>query len=634
MLQESIINIIGPVERLRPSLLQKKLSCEDVKNNFLQRITALDIGHFTYEQVQVLEIKDFDGLSNLEVLDLGPNQFDKDMVVKLKRHLNNANLAISFYPHATKLHEIETNAKDIYQNNRQIKIAKELIFKEGLRSSFRRITNEEGLGAKEFLLERVVFFQNGMVFYSSEDLKFTKSTDSYCVLKGNHRPELFYADNTVDDDTDEIIVPQIRLKSGFSLNIHDVMVNPSWPYILQNQKIVMQFKPSVVHSAKDGFYWDVFECHYKSYPNAKYTPGDIDEITGGFINFVKKDKGFNLAGLKTRKMEREEKNNFIISERIFTGDAKTLNNIHKSIVKVYSSVLRTAGSGFILEGNILVTNFHVLDKLIDARYNADLNSIMIATAHNGTPVRHSIKGIIAADFLLDLAILAVEGDFFQNKKLSLSPPLIKNETSLYVTGFPGGKFQTIPLENVWDVDDFYMITNSYKGLINGASGGPVINEKGEVFAVLSKVFSQTNTIDAIKGELLQKLLSERYDQMIGNDEVFDWIEEQRNEWKRMANAGNIRAQFHMSYDLMSYLYIKKIIKKEERLIFKQAMDYLIDSAEQGYITSRLALGLLYCGGAISYLRINHEASSRWLSELPEEIIDAVMSRKKQEDCIR
>ena len=633
LIQETIINTIGPmpIGRWFSPFREKKLSCEDVKNKYLQKITALDIGHFTYEQVQVLEIKDFDGLSNLEVLDLGPNQFDEDMIVKLKAYLNNFNLEISFYPHATKLHAIETNAKDTYQNNWQIKIAKELIFKEVLRSSFRRITSEEGLGAKEFLLERVVFFQNGRIFYSPKDLKINEGTDSYCVLRGVHRPKLFYADNIIDDETDEIIVSQVRLKSGFSLNIHDVIANPSWPYAYRNQNISMQFKPSVVYSMKDGFYLDVFECNYKSFTNAKFTPEDIDQITGGFINFVKKERIGNVSGLQISEME--EKRHFIINERVFAGDAKTLNNIHKSIAKIHSSVFDSSGSGFFIEGNILVTNFHVLDALIDGKNDADLNSIVITMANDRIPKTRSIKGIIAADFLLDLVLLEVDEVFLQNKELTLSHSPIKDETSLYVLGFPQGKFKTIPLEDVWDSDDFYMVTNSYKGLINGASGSPMINEKGEVFAVVSKVFPQTNTINVIKGEHLQMLLSEKYGQPIGNDEVFDWMKEQRNEWERMANAGNMRAQLNMSDELRDSLY-GKFFSEENEQIFKEAMDYLIGSAEQGYITSRLALGLMYCLGSMDFLKENHEESSRWFSGFSVEVIDIVMLQKNRENCLR
>ena len=131
------------------------------------------------------------------------------------------------------------------------------------------------------------------------------------------------------------------------------------------------------------------------------------------------------------------------------------------------------GSGFVLENGKVVTNLHVIEG---AKYGYVLE--------NGSSKKHSIKGYFQIDKINDLAILSVP-------TLTAQPLAISNiEKSeigekIYAIGNPKGLSGTIS-EGI--VSGIRSLEN--KSLIQitapispGSSGGPVINNKGEVIGV-------------------------------------------------------------------------------------------------------------------------------------------------------
>jgi S1-C subfamily serine protease len=131
------------------------------------------------------------------------------------------------------------------------------------------------------------------------------------------------------------------------------------------------------------------------------------------------------------------------------------------------------GSGFILENGKVVTNLHVIEG---AKYGYILE--------NGSSKKHSIKGYFQIDKINDLAILSVPTLTAQPLAIStLDKPEIGEK--IYAIGNPKGLSGTISEGIVSGIR-----TMENKSLIQitapispGSSGGPVINNKGEVIGV-------------------------------------------------------------------------------------------------------------------------------------------------------
>lgn len=154
------------------------------------------------------------------------------------------------------------------------------------------------------------------------------------------------------------------------------------------------------------------------------------------------------------------------------------------------------GSGFILENGKVVTNLHVIEG---AKYGYVLE--------NGSSKKHSIKGYFQIDKINDLAILYVPTLTAQPLAISnIEKPEVGEK--IYAIGNPKGLSGTIS-EGI--VSGIRSLEN--KSLIQitapispGSSGGPVINNKGEVIGVaVGTLTSGQNLNFAIPVNLLTNL---------------------------------------------------------------------------------------------------------------------------------
>lgn len=178
----------------------------------------------------------------------------------------------------------------------------------------------------------------------------------------------------------------------------------------------------------------------------------------------------------------------------------TAQSIKDSIVKVYSTAReysyktpwspptteRYSGSGFIIEGNLILTNAHVV---------ADASFIEIQSASSNEKYEAFVK-FIGHD--CDLAVLEVEdASFFEGKSpLPISNHIASQKEEVQVYGFPmGGTGLSITKGIVSRIEmDFYahsdafLLVSQIDAPINpGNSGGPVI-AGGEVVGIAHQGF--------------------------------------------------------------------------------------------------------------------------------------------------
>jgi len=123
------------------------------------------------------------------------------------------------------------------------------------------------------------------------------------------------------------------------------------------------------------------------------------------------------------------------------------------------------GSGFVIRGNVLVTNHHVVEGS---------SSLKITYGKNET--------IVKSEYLFDDAELDIAAIKFDG-----APSLTVNTSGwnkgqrVYSLGFPGMRF-TINEGEITVYNDGYNILHSAM-TYNGSSGGPVVNTQGEVVGV-------------------------------------------------------------------------------------------------------------------------------------------------------
>ena len=153
------------------------------------------------------------------------------------------------------------------------------------------------------------------------------------------------------------------------------------------------------------------------------------------------------------------------------------------------------GSGFVLDTGAVVTNLHVIEA--GARgYVKEINS----------DTRHAIDGFLRADVLHDLAILSVPSLSAPKLKLASDSPAVGD--TVYAIGNPRGLEGTFSQGNIsairrLDSDTIFQITAP---ISPGSSGGPVLNERGEVIGIAVATFKGGQNLNfAVPSSYLERV---------------------------------------------------------------------------------------------------------------------------------
>jgi len=192
------------------------------------------------------------------------------------------------------------------------------------------------------------------------------------------------------------------------------------------------------------------------------------------------DKAFILGGI-------------LHGKELDAGVSKKIeeSTVHFTVKANEKDPFGAQGSGFLaFEPGIVLTNAHVVDML---EPGADVPGFIKVTVHSGTPNEKQLDGkVIGVDRKADLAVVRVD-------PAGLPPPLqVKSSTGLantqvvYICGFPLGKSisnavtilqgQVVSLNRDPKTKALeQVVLNS--DMQHGNSGGPVVNNKGEVVGV-------------------------------------------------------------------------------------------------------------------------------------------------------
>jgi len=137
-----------------------------------------------------------------------------------------------------------------------------------------------------------------------------------------------------------------------------------------------------------------------------------------------------------------------------------------------------AGSGFVINGNVLITNHHVIEGSSSLKITYGLK-----------------ETILKSEYIFDDAELDITAMRFDGAPSLKVGPDPKEGQEVYALGYPQTKF-TISEGEVTVYTQGYNILHSAK-TDKGSSGGPVINDRGEVIGVTFLQPEGTTINDAI-----------------------------------------------------------------------------------------------------------------------------------------
>jgi hypothetical protein len=186
---------------------------------------------------------------------------------------------------------------------------------------------------------------------------------------------------------------------------------------------------------------------------------------------------------------------FIFSTYVIAQDATLIyKNTVNSTVTIETDV--AMGSGFFVAPNIIATNYHVVEGATEA----------FCFSNNSDKTYH-IEGYLAVDRAVDLILLQVSN--LTREPLPFSSSTVSPGQKIYVIGSPKGLPATISDGIVSGMRDFdnYKLIQMTAPISPGSSGGPVLNQYGELIGIsVSQLTEGQNLNFAIPKSYLELLL--------------------------------------------------------------------------------------------------------------------------------
>ncbi len=148
------------------------------------------------------------------------------------------------------------------------------------------------------------------------------------------------------------------------------------------------------------------------------------------------------------------------------------------------------GSGFFVDKNKIVTNIHVVDTP---------GPVLVKLMDKETI--YEVVGVTAFDVEYDLVVLELSGEGIplplgDSNKVQIGDPVI-------AVGYPSGKYK-VTAGNVYGIRNSDNLIGTTAKISDGNSGGPLLNDKGEVIGINSR---SDNYSLAVPSNILKALLT-------------------------------------------------------------------------------------------------------------------------------
>ena len=164
---------------------------------------------------------------------------------------------------------------------------------------------------------------------------------------------------------------------------------------------------------------------------------------------------------------------------------------------------QSLGSGFLVAPNIIATNFHVIEN----SYSGFVKFV------NKKEI-YEIEGVVGYNSDYDLALIKISDNI--GTPLPLISPSIDIGQKIFVIGNPLGLEGTISdgiISGLRNLDDYSVLQISAP-ISPGNSGGPVVNENGNVIGIATFTISEGQNINfAVPVKYLKELLNNQISQV-------------------------------------------------------------------------------------------------------------------------
>ena len=237
------------------------------------------------------------------------------------------------------------------------------------------------------------------------------------------------------------------------------------------------------------------------------------------------------------------------------------------------------GTGFVIERNILVTNFHVLWEQIKDQMH--INHTYIRNKDGQT---YLIEHIIGANLVADLALLGIKN--YDGSELVLADQGSDHKDS-FLVGFPKGEYTSINMSKLASTDEVHdYFSHSSTRDFAGASGSPIVNDQGKVITVLN----QNTHYFAVGTKIgkLQRLLDTTRNQTIKNDDISRWITRKINDLNLLAIQGNSDAQYAIALMFYEGFGVEQS--------YEAAATWMRKAVEQGHAHAQYQLARMFYNG--------------------------------------
>ena len=294
-----------------------------------------------------------------------------------------------------------------------------------------------------------------------------------------------------------------------------------------------------------------------------------------------------------------------------TQDAVAKVVFGSSIINFLVDRGKAHGTGFFVDQQTLVTNYHVIAPLLLFSFdNSDFEDLLESSYIEKDEQRYAITDIINVSVVDDLAVLQVEG--YQGPVLELAEEETHLGDVISIPGFPSVDkipeyTRTIRLQEITgtvvDITAYcsladISLTIDFFSVLGGASGSPILNTAGKVVGVLHSTGGES-IVCGTKIKHLKHLLQNPRFQSVG---IYDFMESKIFEiLDQTIKEKDTIAQYRLATLLLQDIIPETIVINhpfvDNNIHPKMlAVNFTKELAEQGNISAQFVLGNLYIEG--------------------------------------
>lgn len=288
--------------------------------------------------------------------------------------------------------------------------------------------------------------------------------------------------------------------------------NLSLEGIYKNLSNNIDFYRIAILKEKDKYYGVIIDTE-----NKRWEKGDTKMVLSYLDKQVYDVDYFNFKGKKINSLGKLENRVLTFAYEDEFGNSQSFR-----FLKIYpakstmdgtessstiDSGLRATGSGFVISGNVIATNNHVID---------DAEKIKVVLNINGTPEEFNAR-VLCVDKTNDLALLTIKDSKFTplpSAPYSINPKTVDVGTSVFSMGYP---MSNVLGEEVKITDGLVSSKTGYEGdavtyqisvpIQPGNSGGALFDKKGHLVGITNAgIPSAENVGYAIKSSYLINLI--------------------------------------------------------------------------------------------------------------------------------